>query len=260
MTTLNSEAIRETAGYALWDAVVIALTPNIMRARKFPPITRYENNDGAEVNNLSEVGAIFIPEDKLRPAAEILLREAYEAVAAKFGLQYSAAALNAKKRAFEQELAKKKAAVPTELRRELQEVANEYYGELFRQDEELIAAGGEEALILRAKSAIDAVIATSRDYLKRMEKQNKGYLYNSYTQEQLEDRKQVEQRIAELQAERADANFLLARELDGLHYHNPVAHLTQGSFDEFLKALPQKAPQVGQKRSKLLVQAAVPDL
>lgn len=247
--------VRETAGYALWDSIVIALTPNIFRARKFPSIARFESNGDSDTEAAPGDNEIFIPSEKLRPAAEIVLREVYESVAAKFGLQYSAAALKAKKRAFELELAKRKAIVPTELRRELQEVTNEYYDQLFRQDEDLIAAGGEEALILRAKSAIDATIATSKEYLKKMQKQDKGYIYNSYTKEQLEDRKQVEERIAELQAERADANSLLARELDGLHYHNPVAHLTQGSFEDFLKTLPPRATKA-QKQSKLLHHSA----
>lgn len=71
-------------------------------------------------------------DDKLS-VAEIAFREAHDAVREQYGIALSHQSLNVKKRAFERELANRKAKLPAEIRRIVQGVSNDHYDKLFEQ-------------------------------------------------------------------------------------------------------------------------------
>lgn len=132
--TVNDSALQEQVGYALWEAMKVAVVPSVFRSQKFPPTpsptpspssqsvshdqkqyVAYREPSGLEVT-LKEEGELHqlivdIPEEFQDMAMEILFREAWEEVSARFGISVSKADLVAKKRAFEVELGKRRAIV-----------------------------------------------------------------------------------------------------------------------------------------------------
>lgn len=256
--------MKETAGYAMWDAIKIAFTPSLFRSRTYRPEKRrtIAEVDVAPGAVMAADKTLSVPDDKLQGAAEILFREAYEGVAAKFGLTVTPQTLNSKKREFEQvlllilhyflltfpqELALRRSMLAPALRRAFTELATEYQEAVFQQDQQLIDSGGEEALLLRGRAKIDSRIALINDYLSNMEKQSKGYVWSSFTEEQEQERRRLIDRVAHLQREKADERRLIEQELADIMQRNPIAHFRSGSLSEFVgnKALQPVAPALG---------------
>lgn len=179
--------------------------------------------------------SLSVPDEKLQGTAEILFREAYEKINAKYGLAVTPQALNTKKREFELELATRKATLAPSLRRAFTELSNEYQEAVFQQDQQLIDVGGEEALLLRGRAKIDAKIGLIHDYLGGMEKFNRGYLWSAYTEEQEVERKELAERISELQKEKAEALKIVEQEKEALMQRNPIAHFRTGTLQAYLK-------------------------
>jgi len=179
---------------------------------------------------------VWVPEKLIPDASEILFREAFEKISEKWGLQCTREGLDSKKRAFQEELKSKTARLSKPLKRFFQKFSQVHFNEMFRQDQELVDMGGEEILLVKAKERIDRKIKVFRDYLTNMEKLQKGYIFNSYTPKQTEDRKNVENRIAALEAERADTSTILNREIARIMDKNPVPHLRIGTIEELIKS------------------------
>jgi len=66
-----------------------------------------------------------------------------------------------------------------------------------------------------------------------MPKQEKGYLWSGYTEQQQADRNEVQQRVKQLEAERNDKEKLLAMEVDSIHLADPIAHFPQQSLKDY---------------------------
>jgi hypothetical protein len=233
------------AGYAMWDAVKIALTPSLFRRRRYPSpkdIPAHKPTPSRKATITNELDRLS-PEDK-QELAEIIFRESYDVIRSNFGLGYAPDKLIAKKHAFESEIAKRKASVTPELRRIVQSVSNEYFVKIFEQEEKLMDAGGDEALILHGKSKVDARILSYMKYLEDMPKQEKGYLWSGYTEQQQADRHSVQERIHKLEEERNDTTTLLKRELEGIHLANPIAHFPQQKFADFIE---EHKPMIAEK-------------
>lgn len=57
---------------------------------------------------------------------------------------------------------------------------------------------GEDYIVINAKSKLDKKIAAYEEYLKKMEKKDKGYVYNSFSVEQLHEREEITKKIEHL--------------------------------------------------------------
>jgi len=72
------------------------------------------------------------------------------------------------------------------------------------------------------------------DYLKKMEKKNKGYIYNSFSDEQVQERDEIRKKIQNLTIAKDNRASLLENELNALVKVSPVEHFRRGPIENLL--------------------------
>eukprot|EP01127_Copromyxa_protea_P010398 TRINITY_DN2531_c0_g1_i2.p1 TRINITY_DN2531_c0_g1~~TRINITY_DN2531_c0_g1_i2.p1 ORF type:complete len:457 (-),score=107.53 TRINITY_DN2531_c0_g1_i2:16-1386(-) len=238
--TLNDGAVQEAAGYAIWEAFMVAVTPSLFRSRQHQET---ENKEEAqpqpstapeEPPKLLREGLVSVPDEYLEDAAEILFREAYE----RSQKATEGEPLGIRQRMFEIELSNTKKTLSSKLKNKFQEIINENFRDVFEVEKAIDDLGGENGLVIRAKSMIEKQIALYEDYLEKMRKGNKGYIYDSYTAAQLDNRKAVQQMIKELEEESLSRERCIekAKKSLGLLDRNPIMTLKKGTLEELLNS------------------------
>jgi len=246
-SSLSSDSVQEAAGYAVWEALKIAFTPSLFRSRNYPPTEippPTESDTPFPTIQQQQHKLLAVPDDLNDAVAEIIFREAFEAVDQKYGLTYSVEELSEKKHMFENQLANKKQTLSKPLRYALKRVIDHQLENVFRNDQLIIDRGGREGLIFKAKYNLENQISSLEVYFQSMKKQEKGWIYNSYSPEQLEERKYLETKISELRRLMTDNDYCLKQSLLALGVtSNPVGHLQPGTIDDVLTEYHKTHPQ-----------------
>jgi len=93
---------------------------------------------------------------------------------------------------------------------------------------------GEDYIVIQAKTKIDKKISGYEEYLKKMDKKSKGYIYNTFTDEQVQEREEIAKTIDSLSKEKDNRKKLLDNELLALARVNPVEHFKKGPVETLL--------------------------
>eukprot|EP01126_Amoeba_proteus_P063117 TRINITY_DN8662_c0_g1_i1.p1 TRINITY_DN8662_c0_g1~~TRINITY_DN8662_c0_g1_i1.p1 ORF type:complete len:516 (-),score=118.67 TRINITY_DN8662_c0_g1_i1:128-1675(-) len=244
--TLSDGSVQEAAGSAVWEALKIALTPSFFRAKQTPPVSppvqpiqQAEPLIHVPTGVETEENLINVPDELLEPTAEILFRQAYERVVPTRRPALSLEELEERRRNLKADIQREKKNLSSKLRKKLQEVFDSEINSVFALDRAIVDAGGEDALIVKAKSMIEKQIAVYETYLNEMKKSKKGWIYNSYSPAQLEDREKIQSNINKLIQESNSHELCLQKSLNSLGYGtiSPVHHLQDGTIEELLQNL-----------------------
>jgi len=218
----------------------IAFTPTLFRERVYAPEIKPPDTTPAEIkapDPVEEISNLFhVADDLAEYAAEIIFRETYEATSEKFGISFTVEELAEKKQFFEEELDKQKSTLAKPLRATFNKVIDNQFEIAFRHDQLIIERGGKDGLILKAKLQIENQINGIQEYLTSMKKTEKGWVYNSFSADQLEERKYLDNKILELRKTASDDEYCLNQSLLALGARkNPVGHLHPGSLEDLMK-------------------------
>uniref|UniRef100_A0A6B2L4E2 Cullin family profile domain-containing protein n=1 Tax=Arcella intermedia TaxID=1963864 RepID=A0A6B2L4E2_9EUKA len=231
--SVDDPVLQQVVGDALWESIKIALTPSILRTPV--PTSDLVTPPSPQPIPHSPLPS-HIPSDKLQPLMELLFRSAYELIDQQYGPQFTSTGLQEKKKAFESALSE----IRNKYRNCHQDFSDKFmlfirynFDDVFKQEQDIIDIGGEETLIILAKTKIDKKIGVYRKYLNDMEKLDKGYFYDSYKPTQLKDREGIVKKIEELEAEKLNNSGLLSKEISTIR-QSPVAHMYKGSIGDLL--------------------------
>jgi len=260
--TVNDLPLQEQVGYALWESIKVALVPSILRAPKFvttvsPPPSIVPPSSSSSPQNIDEFGKlqptliqepsgievalkkgqqptlVEIPDDFQEMIMEMLFREAWEEVSLQCGVATTKTQLVNKKQHFEGKLGKYRSLLKGSLKKKFQEFCRKNIDTVFQADRDVIDMG-EDYIIIQAKTKLDKKISVFEEYLKKMDKKNKGYIYNSYSDDQVQERAEIRKKIENLTMEKENRVNLLENELNALAKVNPVEHFRRGPIENLL--------------------------
>jgi len=91
-------------------------------------------------------------------------------------------------------------------------------------------------LILEEKQKLEKQIDAIQEYIHGMKKIEKGWVYNSHSAEQLQERKDLEDRMNELRKHSLDREHCLQQALlhVGVTHKNPISTLQPGTVEELV--------------------------